>query len=410
MPRISLLTSTRTSRARRPETMSVTASCSLATRYDAIVVGARCAGAATALALAKSGAKVLVVDRQAYGSDAMSTHALMRGAVVRLNRWRLLRSVTAAGTPEIRAVAFHYGGEPVRVDVKPDQGVDCLLAPRRTVLDPLLVDAAWEAGAEVRHGVAVSDLHFSGTEDRVTGASLRDAEGRCSTVRADIVVGADGRQSTVARLVNARIQAEGFNASGIVFGYFEGLKGQHLRWYFAKDVAAGVIPTNAGHCVFAAVPAARFLATFRGDMMQGFLRVLERNCPGLRAEIEQARLNGHLRSFGGVPSYLRQCQGPGWALVGDAGYFKDPLTAHGITDAFRDAQSLSEAIARGGTRALEAYQHERDEHSLPFLRVTDAIASFSWDIDGIKQLHADLSAAMKQADRLASSPQPLLEA
>src|SRR5215475_5923160 len=132
----------------------------LGTRYDAVIIGARCAGAATALLLARSGAKVLLVDRQAYGSDTMSTHALMRGAIVQLNRWGLLSELDAVGTPAIRSTTFHYGDEPVRVDIKADHGVGHLLAPRRTVLDPLLVDAAWQAGAKVRHGIALSGLQF----------------------------------------------------------------------------------------------------------------------------------------------------------------------------------------------------------------------------------------------------------
>jgi flavin-dependent dehydrogenase len=125
------------------------------------------------------------------------------------------------------------------------------------------------------------------------------------------------------------------------------------------------------------------------------LQVLEASSPELRADVERGTLIGRLRGFGGAPGYLRQCHGAGWALVGDAGYFKDPLTAHGITDALRDADLLSHAILAGGPRALAAYQRERDALSLPFLRITDAIASFSWDLDEIKQLHADLSAAMK---------------
>src|SRR5215475_7522309 len=99
---------------------------SLEPRYDAVIIGARCAGAATALLLARSGAKVLVVDRQADGSDTMSTHALMRGAVVQLNRWGLIPGVTAAGTPAIRSTTFHYGDEAINVDIKPEHGVDCL--------------------------------------------------------------------------------------------------------------------------------------------------------------------------------------------------------------------------------------------------------------------------------------------
>ena len=364
-------------------------------RYDVVIIGARCAGAATALLLARSGAKVLVVDGQAYGSDTMSTHALMRGAVVQLARWGLTPRVVAAGTPAIRSTTFHYGDEAVRVDMKADHGVDCLFAPRRTVLDPLLVDAAREAGAEVRHGIALSELQFASSGDRVAGATLRDVGGDCMTVRSDIVIGADGRQSTVAQLVNAKTCVEGSHASGLVFGHFEGLNREGSHWHFAANVAAGVIPTNAGHCVFAAAPAADFRATFRGDVMHGFLKVLGANCPELRADVERAIPIGRLRGFAGATSYLRQCQGAGWALVGDAGYFKDPLTAHGITDALRDAQLLSRAIADGGGRALAAYQDERDALSLPFMRVTDAIASFAWDLNAVKQLHSELSEVMK---------------
>ena len=367
---------------------------SLDSHYDAVIVGARCAGAATALLLARSGAKVLLVDRQAYGSDTISTHALMRGAVVQLNRWGLLPSLAAAGTPAIRSTTFHYSDEAVRVDIKPDHGVDCLFAPRRTVLDPLLVDAAREAGAEVRHGVALLELQFA-SSGRVIGASLKDASGACMSVRSDIVIGADGRQSTVGQLVNAKAYVEGFKASGIVFGYFEGLNREGLHWHFASNVAAGVIPTNTGHCVFAAVPAQRFSATFRGDVMRGFLQVLEANCPGLRADVARSSLIGRLRGFGGARGYLRQCHGAGWALAGDAGYFKDPLTAHGITDALRDAELLSRAVTIASTQALERYQHERDALSLPFLRITDAIASFSRSLDKVKELHAQLSAVMK---------------
>ena len=379
--------------------------------YDAVVIGARCAGAATALLLARSGAKVLVVDRQPYGADTMSTHALMRSAVMQLTHWGLVPNIAAAGTPAIRSTIFHYGDEAVRVDIKPDHGVDFLLAPRRTVLDPLLVDAAREAGAAVRHGVALSELQFA-SNGRVIGASLRDGSGACGTVRSDIVIGADGRQSTVAQLVNSRTLVEGFNASGVVFGYFANVDRDGLHWHYARNAAAGVIPTNAGHCVFAAVPASQFVATFRGDVTRGFLEVLASSFPGLRADIGRATLTGRLRSFAGATSYLRQCHGAGWALVGDAGYFKDPLTAHGITDALRDAQLLSRGIADGSTRGLEAYQRERDELSLPLMRATDAITSFMWDLDEIKQLHADLSAAMKaEANHIANlSQEPSLAA
>src|SRR5215468_8783309 len=181
----------------------MTALYSLDSHYDAVIIGARCAGAATALLLARSGAKVLVVDRQAYGSDTLSTHALMRGAVLQLSRWGLIPGITAAVTPAIRATTFHYGSEAIRVAIKPEHGVDCLFAPRRTLLDRLLVDAARNAGAEVRHGVLLSELLFS-PDGRAIGVSLKGAGGSSMTLRTDIVIGADGRQSTVAQFVKAR--------------------------------------------------------------------------------------------------------------------------------------------------------------------------------------------------------------
>jgi 2-polyprenyl-6-methoxyphenol hydroxylase-like FAD-dependent oxidoreductase len=367
--------------------------CGIKPGYDAIIVGARCAGAATGLLLARSGAKVLVIDRHAYGSDTMSTHALMRGAVVQLKRWGLIPEVLAADTPAIRSTTFHYGGDAVRVDIKPEHGVESLFAPRRTVLDRLLVDAARKVGADVRHGIALSELEYA-SSGRIVGVTLKDASGSRTTIGTDMVIGADGRQSTIAQLVKARAYVEGGNASGIVFGYFDRLTMDGSHWYFAKNAAAGVIPTNSGHCVFAALPAPQFFSTFRGDVRRGFLEVLESSCPGLRADVERGALIGRLRGFGGAPGFLRDCQGPGWALVGDAGYFKDPLTAHGITDAFRDAELLSRAIVGGSSRALEAYQSERDVLSLPLLRITDAIAGFAWDLDEVKALHVQLSAVM----------------
>jgi len=375
-------------------------------RYDVVIVGARCAGAATAFLLARSGARVLVVDRQAYGSDTLSTHALMRGAVLQLERWGILPQIMAADTPPICATTFHYAEEAIRVAIKPEHGVDHLCAPRRTLLDRLLVDEAREAGADVRHGVALAGLEFASKNSGVVVA-LKDISGSHMIACADIVIGADGRQSTVAKLVNAEAYAEGSNSSGIVFGYFDKLTADGSHWYFAKNAAAGVIPTNSGHCVFAAVPAPRFHATFQGDVMRGFLHVLGASGSGLSAAVERGKLMGRLRGFGGARCYLRQCHGPGWALVGDAGYFKDPLTAHGITDALRDADFLSRAIIGGGAHALETYQRDRDALSLPFMRITDAIASFSWDLDEIKKLHTDLSVAMKaETNHIAGLPKP----
>src|SRR6476620_11852487 len=117
--------------------------------YDVVVVGGRVAGASTALLLARAGVRVVLLDRDRHGSDTMSTLGMMRGGVLQLARWGLLPDVTAAGTPPIRQVVFHYAdGERVNVAIKPSAGVEALYAPRRYLLDRLLVDAAAAAGAD----------------------------------------------------------------------------------------------------------------------------------------------------------------------------------------------------------------------------------------------------------------------
>lgn len=365
-------------------------------RYDAVIVGARCAGAATAMLLARTGARVLLVDRQRYGADVVSTHALMRGGVLQLRRWGLLSRLIAAGTPEVRRTTFHYGDEEIPVAIKSEHGVDYLCAPRRTVLDRILVDAAVDAGVDVRHGVSLMDLQRA-ADGRVVGVELKDSKlDGAVDVTADMVIGADGRQSTVARLVEAPVTAEGTQASGYVYGYFENLADDGYHWYFARGVAAGVIPTNHDqHCVFVGVPRADFASVFRGNLDGGFRQVARANAAALAEQVDDACLVGRLRGFAGSPGYLRQSHGPGWALVGDAGYFKDPLTAHGITDALRDAELLAQAVSAGTAAALAGYQDIRDALSKPLLTVTDAIASFDWTLDEVKAHHADLSDAMK---------------
>jgi flavin-dependent dehydrogenase len=367
---------------------------SLRSRYDAIVVGARPAGAATAMLLARAGLRVLAVDRARPGDDALSTHALMRGAVVQLHRWGLLRAVEAAGTPPIRSATFHYGEEEIPIAIRPRDGIDALYAPRRTVLDPLLVRAAAAAGAGVRHGVALVDLVRDG-RGRVAGAVLAGADGVTTRVEAGIVIGADGVRSPVARLAGAPVERAGRSATAVVYGHFAGLALDGYHWYYRPGVGAGAIPTNDGRaCVFVALPPARFLRGLAGGVDALYRRVLAEAAPELARSLAATRADAKLRSFPGTPGFLRRAWGPGWALVGDAGYFKDPLTAHGITDALRDAELLSRAIVAGADGALAAYQAARDEMSLAFFEATDRLASFAWDLEEARRDHQLLSRHM----------------
>src|SRR5262249_42489422 len=191
--------------------------------FDVVIVGARAAGAATAYLLARSGLRVLLLDRGRYGTDTLSTHALMRGGVLQLSRWGLLEKIIATGTPPVRLATFRYADAVVPVTIKPSYGVDALYAPRRTVLDPILVGAAAAAGADVWFGAAVADL----ARDRhgaVAGVAGRNRDGQVFRVRSRIVVGADGIRSTVAEQAGAPFERIGTSAAAVTYGYWSGLQ------------------------------------------------------------------------------------------------------------------------------------------------------------------------------------------
>jgi flavin-dependent dehydrogenase len=364
-------------------------------RYDAIVVGARCAGAATAMLLARRGMSVLLFDRDRRGADTLSTLALMRAGVLQLHRWGLLDSVRAAGTPAIRSTSFIYGDEVITVPIKSRDGVDALYAPRRTVLDRLLADAAAAAGADVRYGPRLADL-VRDPDGRVSGVVIEDRDRGLHPVRANIVIGADGLRSTVARTVDAPIYRQGLHTGGVVYTYWRGLENAGNRWYYRPNVTAGAIPTNDATLVFAGMPAARFQDEIRLDMEAGYHRVLSECASTLAGELSGRAPAEPFRGFPGQVGLMRQSHGPGWALVGDAGYFKDPITAHGISDALRDAELLARAVGRGSEHALAEYQATRDELSHDLFEITDEIAGFAWDLERLKVLHQELSKTMNR--------------
>ena len=354
--------------------------------YDAVVVGARCAGSATALLMARAGLRVLLLDRVHPTRDTLSTHALMRAGVLQLDRWGLLDRIVTAGTPAITGTTFHYpdGAEHVAL-------TEPLYAPRRTVLDPILLDAAREAGVEVRLGVDVIGVIRDDT-GRVTGVRAKARGGTEEVVRAALTIGADGLRSGVARAVDARTTWRGTAASAFVYGYWPIDRATGYHWFYRPGAAAGVIPTNDGlACVWAGLSAAEFATRRQAGLDRVLTEVLADVAPsaGLVATGERV---GPLRGFPGMPARLHQPVGDGWALVGDAGSFKDPLTAHGITDALRDAELLTRAVVDG---APADYANTRDALTLPLLRVAEEIAAYRWDTPAVKQLLRAESAAMK---------------
>ncbi len=369
--------------------------------YDAIVVGGRCAGAGTAMLLARGGMRVLVVEAARPGTDTLSTHALMRGGVLQLHRWGLLDAVIDAGAPAIASTEFAYGDDIETVDIRPGGGISALRAPRRTVLDLLLLQAARAAGAEVRTPARVTRLLADGARvrgvegiDRATGTRFR--------ATAPLTIGADGRNSTIARAVEAPVRRRGTASSAMVYGYFSGLPRDRYHWAYRPGVAAGVVPTGDGlACVWASTASARFTRQRSTGPVATYRSLLAEAAPGLARSISAAPPVGTLRGFPGQPGWIRASAGPGWALVGDAGYFKDPITAHGITDALRDAELLARAVLaapRSGPAqrtALHDYERTRDRLSAPLFDITERIASFSWDLAELRGRLRELSQAMR---------------
>lgn len=364
--------------------------------YDAIIVGARAAGAATALGLARRGHRVLVLERDRRGTDTLSTHALQRTAVVLLEHWGLVDRLRDLGTPAIDAVTFHYAGdEPYRIDLRAP-----LYAPRRTVLDPVLSDAAAAAGAEIRWRTRVDHLLRS-DDGRVRGVRATGPDGRAHDLFADIVIGADGRNSAVAREVRAPVTWQGTAAGTYFYAHVCGIDAVGYHWLFGEGTSAGVVPTNDGTAtVFVGASADRF-DELRRDPAASFDTILRGLSPDIAAWIATGHRAGPVRGFPGCPGRLRRPWGPGWALVGDAGSFKDPISSHGITDALKDAELLADALdgaARGHQSieaALSTYEATRDAFTLPLVRAVEPVATYGLPVGRLREHHLAQSDAMQ---------------
>jgi 2-polyprenyl-6-methoxyphenol hydroxylase-like FAD-dependent oxidoreductase len=359
------------------------------TAYDAIVVGARCAGSPTAMLLARRGYKVLVVDQATFPSDTISTHLIHPPGIEALNRWGLLEKVVATGCPPIHTYAFDVG--PFVISGSPGtEATPVSYAPRRTVLDKLLVDAAADAGAEVREGFMVEDVVVDGG-GRVTGIRGHARGARSVAEHARVVVGADGLHSVVARAVGPAQYNEKPPLEAGYYTYWSGLPmNGRFEAYDRGDRAWAAWPTNEDlTLVVVSWPIVEFEKN-KQDVEGHYLRSLE------RAPAFFERLGGAKREerFAGmaVPNFFRKPFGPGWALVGDAGYNKDFITAQGISDAFRDAElcaeALDEPLSGPGSfdAAMARYQATRDDHVLPLYEFTCQFAMIAPSPPEMQQL------------------------
>ncbi len=340
--------------------------------YDVIVVGARAAGSPTAMLLARKGYRVLAVDRATFPSDTLSTHVIHAPGVAALRRWGLLDQVVATGCPPIEGYLFDFGMFAISGTTRPADGVNTAYAPRRTVLDAILVDAARAAGAEVREDANVEEVLLE--DGRVVGVRVDGVE-----ERARLVIGADGRHSHVARAVAAREYNTKPRLQYSYFTYFSNLPVKRLESYIRPDRGIGCAPTNDGlTMVVVGWPYAE-AAAYKADVEANFMATLEL-APGLAELVAGATREAPFLG-GAVPSWFRQPYGDGWALVGDAGCNKDPITAQGISDAFYDAEHCSEAVdawLRGEATyddAMGAWHRDRDARELPIYELTAEFAT-----------------------------------
>jgi flavin-dependent dehydrogenase len=341
--------------------------------FDAIVVGARCAGAATALLLARAGHRVLLLDRARFPSEIPQGHFVHRQGPHRLARWGLLEGIVASGCPPVTEIASNLVGSPLQARGLEVDGVAWAYGPRRGVLDALLVDAAVRAGAELREGFAVDSLLTSA--GRVEGVRGRPRPGVPPVkVRGRLTIGADGRHSRVARAVRAPAYETAPALTCWYFSYWSGVLATGLEMHVLpqRRVIFAFPTSDRLFAVFVGWPSAEFPAV-RADPAGSLARAVGL-VPGLAARLEGGRREERLYGAADLPNFLRRPYGPGWALVGDAGCHKDPFMALGICDALRDAEFLAEAAGEGlsGERplgvALAGYAARRDEATLPEYR------------------------------------------
>jgi len=371
--------------------------------YDAIVIGARCAGSPTAMLLARQGHRVLLIDRATFPSDTTSTHLIHPQGVAALQRWGLLDELIETGVPPLPELRLDFGavvsdGTPAPVD-----GISEHYAPRRRVLDKLLLDAAVRAGAELRTQASVTGLLRAG--DRVCGVRFSRPGGPDLRVLGRIVIGADGVDSTVAKHVGAAVYHDKGHLTCASYSHWSGIASPRLTLYPGLGGAVREIPTHDGlTCVDAAWPVGEFDAV-RTNIEERFTAAIERHAPDLTGRMRDAKREEPFFGTGRIPNFFRRSHGPGWALAGDAANHKDPIGAHGISDAFRDADRVGHAVHAGLTgeadldSALAGCQLDREESAMPVYELSAQLAALRPPTPELQGLVAALASNPPDAGR-----------
>ena len=371
--------------------------------FDAIVVGARCAGSPTAMLLARKGYRVLVVDRASFPSDMLSTHLVHPLGAAALSRWGLLDRLAATGCPPIHTYAFDFG--PFTIAGTPGtRNAPVAYCPRRTVLDKMLVDASVEAGAEVREGFAVEEVSVE--DGRVVGIKGRSREGSSIIERARVVIGADGLRSLVAETVQPDRYDEKPPLCVGYYSYWSGLPTSGKFEVYIRDGRAfAAMPTHEDlTLIIVGWPYAQFEEN-KKDIEGNYLKTIEL-VPAFADRLRSARRQARFVGMA-VPNYFRKPYGPGWGLVGDAGYNRDFITGQGIMDAFHDAELCVDALDKSfsGARSFEAamseYQRTRDARVKPMYDFTCQLATLEPPPPDMQQLFGAVHGNRKAMDDFA---------
>lgn len=341
-------------------------------RFDVVVVGARCAGSPLATFLQRAGLSVCVVDQAAFPSDTLSTHMFQLSGIEVLQKLGVMDAVLASGAPPLSNCYMKFEdvdlSGPARL--RENDPKLAMLCVRRISLDVHLVEKAREAGVDMRLHTRVTDLVRK--DGRVTGVRVEGRDGKISTIEADLVVGADGRNSTIARLTEARryhvIPSERISS----WAYFRGVPQQavpKLYYHRLGDDFVVAAPADDDLFLVALCPSVEYFDLYRADSEGWFKRAVA-GCPPVAELLANAERVTKFRGLTRFEGFFREATGPGWVLVGDSGHFKDPTPGQGISDALRQVDKLSAAIVRGFENpkerdaALRSWWRWRDKDSI----------------------------------------------